>query len=89
MVAPQNTQNQFQVLLFAGARAAVGRSSLTIELPDRATAGDALARIGDAAPELSRLLASCRLAVNQEFVDASAIVPLRAELALIPPVSGG
>jgi len=40
-------------------------------------------------PELKSLLPSCRIAVDCEYVGPDASVPLGAEVALIPPVSGG
>jgi len=40
-------------------------------------------------PELKQLLPSCRIAVNCQYVGPDASVPLGAEVALIPPVSGG
>ncbi len=40
-------------------------------------------------PELKQLLPSCRIAVDCEYVGPEVSVPLGAEVALIPPVSGG
>ena len=40
-------------------------------------------------PELKPLLPSCRIAVDCEYVGPDASVPSGAEVALIPPVSGG
>ena len=40
-------------------------------------------------PELKMLLPSCRFAVDCEYVGSDACVPPGAEVALIPPVSGG
>ncbi|MAI31167.1 MAG: hypothetical protein CMM07_05755 [Rhodopirellula sp.] len=40
-------------------------------------------------PELQSLLPSCRFAVDCEYVGSDARVPPGAEVALIPPVSGG
>ncbi len=40
-------------------------------------------------PELKQLLPSCRIAVDCQYVGPDASVPLGAEVALIPPVSGG
>lgn len=40
-------------------------------------------------PELQPLLPSCRIAVDCEYVGPDASVPSGAEVALIPPVSGG
>ena len=40
-------------------------------------------------PALARVLPRCRLAVNQEFAEDGDPVPDGAEVAVIPPVSGG
>ncbi len=76
------------VLYFAAARDAAGtdREALEAVPPDVA----ALRRALEARhPPLARLLPRCRLAVDQEFADDAA--PLRdgAEVAVVPPVSGG
>lgn len=77
------------VLLFAAARQAVGSDCLSIQVPAPVTASTALNAIATTCPELRPLLSSCRLVVNHQYVDASTPIPADAELALIPPVSGG
>ncbi len=77
------------VQLFAGARELAGVGSLSFNLP----AGSSVAELREAMAgnllSLAALVARSRIAVNQEFADDSAIVPEGAEVALIPPVSGG
>jgi molybdopterin synthase catalytic subunit len=77
------------LLYFAACRERAGRSSEAVELPDGSTAADALAAACRAHPELAPVAGKLRLAVDQEFAPPEQ--PLRdgAELALIPPVSGG
>lgn len=77
------------VLLFAGLREIARAQTLPVEIDDDATAGDLLAALGRQHPPLAPLLGPCRVALDQEFVDARA--PLRGvgEVAVIPPVSGG
>ena len=77
------------VQLFAGARELAGVASISLELPAGATVAELRRAIISLHPEFIRLLARSRIAVNQEFADDSAIVPEGAEVALIPPVSGG
>jgi len=77
-----------RVLYFGGAREAAGtpRESLVAVPPSVG----ALRRALEAAhPRLARVLPRCRIAVDQEF--AGDDVPLRdgAEVAVVPPVSGG
>jgi len=76
------------VLYFAGARDAAGAARETLADPP-ATVG-ALRRVLAAThPRLAPVLARSRIAVEQEFADDD--VPLRdgAEVAVVPPVSGG
>jgi len=79
------------VQLFAGARELLaGMPAMTVELPSGATVGElrsALRR--DLSPAFAALIVRSRIAVDCEFADDSAVIPDGAELALIPPVSGG
>lgn len=73
---------ELTVRLFAGLRERAGADSVTVELPDGATAGDLLAAM-DLAPR------ACIVAVDREYVPAEHVLDAGAEVALIPPVSGG
>jgi len=77
-----------RVLYFAGARDAAGTAQETLAgVP--ATVGALRRALETAHPALARLLPRCRIAVDQEFAEDGA--PLRdgAEVAVVPPVSGG
>lgn len=78
-----------RVLLFAGLRERLRSDSATLELPAGATVRDLLAALADQHPALRELLPPCRVAVDHEFVAADHPIPAGAELAVIPPVSGG
>jgi molybdopterin synthase catalytic subunit len=78
-----------EILVFAGLRERAGQGciKLDVALPIRAAALlDAVARDY---PALADGLAACRVAINHAFVDKDAEIPRGAEIALIPPVSGG
>jgi molybdopterin converting factor subunit 1 len=77
------------VRLFAGARDLAGTDSLQVELCDGATVGDLRRRLALAHPKLSRLLARSSIAVRDEFADDTLPLPAGAEVAVLPPVSGG
>jgi molybdopterin converting factor subunit 1 len=77
------------VLYFAAARERAGTQREELEVPEGARVRDVLKLLVERHPGLGPLLPHLRAAVNQEFVDTSAEVPAEAELALIPPVSGG
>lgn len=76
------------ILYFAGARDAAGVSRETIDLAPTTVA--ALRRaLSERHPDLAQVLPRCRLAVNQEMAEDADAVPAGAEVAIIPPVSGG
>lgn len=77
------------VLYFAAARERAGTQRETLEVPEGARVREVLGRVAERHASLGPLLPHLRVAVNHEFVDADAQVPAGAELALIPPVSGG
>ncbi len=78
-----------KVQLFAGARQRAGCSSVTVELPQNSTIAELKAVMAQTIPELAPLLASTRFAINMEYVADDSIIPPGAEVAAIPPVSGG
>lgn len=78
-----------QVRLFARARDLAGAGILTVELFAGATAADLRRRLAEQCPALRSLLTHSALAVNNEFADDATALAEGAEVALLPPVSGG
>ncbi len=78
-----------EVLLFAGAAAAVEAKSVRLELPGPATVSDVAKRLGEQFPVLRALAQASRWAVESEFVSPDFQLSSGAQLAMIPPVSGG
>ncbi len=78
-----------RVRLFAGVRDALGKDEVLAQIPLEGTVADLVRHLEDAYPAGAGLLRSCRVAVDREFAAAEATIPERAEVALIPPVSGG
>ena len=76
------------VLLFASYADAFGASSLSVDLPDKATVGDLLSAISSR-PGAHVLPRKPLVAVNQRYAQASTLVSSGDEVALIPPVAGG
>ena len=72
------------VRLFAMLRERAGAREVTLQLPDGARVGDALAELGSIAEGLPLVMA-----VNREYADEDQVLDSGDELALIPPVSGG
>jgi molybdopterin synthase catalytic subunit len=77
------------VLFFAEARDRIGHARRALELPDGSRVADALAALRAAHPELEPLVPHLAVAVNGELATATTPIPSGAELALLPPVSGG
>jgi molybdopterin converting factor subunit 1 len=77
------------VRLFARARDLAGSDVLRIELPDGATVADLRRRLAADCPALAGLLERSALAVQSEFAADSLVLSADAEVALLPPVSGG
>jgi molybdopterin converting factor subunit 1 len=77
------------VRLFARARDLAEADAVTVELPGGATVSDLRWRLAADYPALAVLLGRSALAVNDEFADDALPIPTGAEVALLPPVSGG
>jgi molybdopterin converting factor subunit 1 len=75
--------------LFAVAKERVGRPSVALELPEPATVAQLRRALGEAYPVLRGLLPNLMIAVNSEYADDEHSIPSGAEVAAIPPVSGG
>ena len=80
---------KIQVRLFARARDLAGVDHFVLELPDGATIADLRRRIAADYPALAGLLARSALAVDKDFAADSQVLSANAEVALLPPVSGG
>jgi molybdopterin converting factor subunit 1 len=79
----------YRIRLFARARDLAGADAVEVELPAGATAGELRRALAAGWPRLAPLLSRSALAVNAEFADDALVVAPAAEIALLPPVSGG
>ena len=77
------------VLFFAQARDRTGCSECVLELPEGSRISDVLAQILGAYPGLAQLAPHLAIAMNGELVPQDTPVRTGAELAMLPPVSGG
>ncbi len=80
---------QINVLFFAVFRERLGRDSQELELPQGATAADAIAALASEHEAVASLQGRFRVAVNREMVADDHPLGAGDELALIPPVAGG
>lgn len=65
----------------------LGSSAKTLELPEGASVGELLARVGEDAP--AQALRGIAVSVNTEYATASRVLREGDEVGLLPPVSGG
>jgi sulfur-carrier protein len=77
------------VRLFAVARQLVGAETIALDLPGAVTVADVRRNLMERLPPLAQFGSQLRFAVNTEYADDATPVPAGAEVACIPPVSGG
>jgi molybdopterin synthase catalytic subunit len=77
------------VLLFASLAEAAGVRRVTVEHHDGATVADVRDAVLVRYPQIERFCPRVMYAVNQEYASEGDRVPAGAEVAFIPPVSGG
>ena len=77
------------VQLFARARDLAGTGALSVDVPPGATVADLRRQLAERCPALARLLEHSALAVNNDLAGDGLAIPATAEVALLPPVSGG
>lgn len=77
------------VLLFAQARERAGRAQIPLALAPGARVRDALDALERAHPALAPLRPHLAVAVNGALARDGDALPAGAEVALLPPVSGG
>lgn len=81
--------HKVKVRVFARARELAGADAVDVELASGASVADLRHQLASDYPPLAGLLARCAIAIDDEFAEDEAIVPAGAEIALLPPVSGG
>jgi len=78
-----------EIKLFAVAKQIAGTDSITVTLAPHATIGQLRLCLQRQFPELQSLLSQLRFAVNADYANDATVIPPDAEVACIPPVSGG
>jgi molybdopterin converting factor small subunit len=77
------------VKLFAVAKQRVGRNEISLHLSLPASVADFRAALVAQYPELANLASLAMIAVDTEYAANTSLIRPGAEVALIPPVSGG
>ncbi len=78
-----------EVKLFAVAKQLAGQETIVVEVAQTATVADLRASIAQQFTELAGIVARTMIAIDTEYVGDEIIIAENAEIALIPPVSGG
>lgn len=78
-----------RVKLFAVARELAGSNEVVVELRDGATIAELRDELICRVAALGRIVPHSMWAIGTEYVVGDAVLPENADVALIPPVSGG
>ena len=78
-----------ELQLFAVARQLAGQPSITLELTEPATVAELRRVIAASCPSLAPLIPNLMIAVDAEYANDDDVIHPGAEIAAIPPVSGG
>jgi molybdopterin synthase catalytic subunit len=78
-----------KILFFATLRDYVGVKTLELEVPVGITIGGLMDILAATYPRLEKVKGSMMAAINREFAAVTQVIPLEAEIAFFPPVSGG
>jgi molybdopterin converting factor subunit 1 len=81
--------NHIKLLFFATIRDRAGTKSLEMDIPAEMTILELKERLSSDYPNLKESLHSVLMTINREYAFDEAVVPLNAEIAMFPPVSGG
>jgi len=80
---------KIQVKLFAVAGDRAGSSAVDVELSLPATIAPLRTALAQQFPPLADVLAHVRFALNDDYATDATAIDSHAEIAIIPPVSGG
>lgn len=80
---------KIKIQLFAIAKQSVGQDHIEVELRDSATIADLRTAMSIQHPDLAPLLPAMAFAIDAEYVRDDAPISPNADIACIPPVSGG
>ena len=80
---------RIKVLFFATLRERAGAKTVEVEIPANATVRRLKDQVAHDFPDLHQSLETALVSINHEFAFDDALIPINAEIALFPPVSGG
>ena len=80
---------KIQVRLFAVAKEAAGSDTIELDLPQGANIGRLRQTLVEQVPKLSNMVDQMMFAMDAEYANDETPIRPDAEIACIPPVSGG
>ena len=80
---------KIEVRLFSILREKIGKSEISLEIPEGSSCSDIFSLLQDEQEGLKPLLERCALAVNGEYAGRGVSLSAGDEVAILPPVSGG
>ena len=80
---------RIKILFFATLRDYAGIKSLELEIPADTTVAGLKELLTSRYPKMIPAQKSIMAAINREFAADEQLIPMDAEIALFPPVSGG
>lgn len=80
---------KIRVKLFAAAQETIGQEEITAELDDPANIAQLRLRLSQDFPELAPLITKSMFAIDNQYAQEDSSLSENAEVACIPPVSGG
>src|SRR5262249_357529 len=88
-VARSDTAMKVTIRFFARAKDLAGADALTLDVPDDGEGGALRRVLAWRFPDMASLLTRSAFAVDNEFAEDTQRLRADAEIALLPPVSGG
>ncbi|MEM7481994.1 MAG: MoaD/ThiS family protein [Acidobacteriota bacterium] len=80
---------KIRILAFATAAEALGGREIELEVPAGTRVSDLAGRMAEDHPALAPLWPRLAVAVDGQLAQTSTVIAAGAEVALLPPVSGG
>ncbi|MBL8098619.1 MAG: molybdopterin converting factor subunit 1 [Anaerolineales bacterium] len=81
--------NKIKILFFATIKDKAGTKSMDLDIPSEMTIQQLKEKLATEYPNLKDSLKAILITINREYAFDDAVIPLNAEIALFPPVSGG
>ena len=81
--------NRIKLLFFATIRDRAGTKYMELDVPENMTVQGLKEKLAEEYPNLKESMQSVLTTIDREYAFDDAIIPLNAELAMFPPVSGG